>query len=288
VNRVQFLVILAGFAVAAPLAVAAAGGWSAIAAPPPSTRLDVLGGETHPGWRYVFMLAPAFVVSPGLLQKTYGARDVAAVRRGLGWAGVLMLAFACAPPLLGMAAAVLYPGLTADGRPDLALPTVLSGALTPAIGGLALAAVFSAEVSTADAVLFMLSTSASRDLYKGFVNPRASDAAMLRVARLAAIAGAICGLALALRFRSILDALSVFYSLLTVVLFVPVLAGLYARNTTQADGLAAVLAGVPTLAAVHAVTAGAGYGVVTPTLAGVLAGAAAFALVRLLRRPTNS
>jgi SSS family solute:Na+ symporter len=287
VNRVQLLVILAGFAVATPLAVGAVGGWPAVAAMPPSSRLDVFGGQTHPGWQYVFMLAPAFIVSPGLLQKTYGARDTTAVRWGLGWAGMLMLVFACGPPLLGMAAAVQYPGLALEGRPDLALPTVLSGALPPAIGGLALAAVFSAEVSTADAVLFMLSTSASRDLYRGFVNPNASDAALLRVARLAAVVGAICGLALALRFRSILDALSVFYSLLTVVLFVPVIAGLYARNTTRAEGLASVLAGVPILAAVHGLTAGAGYGVVTPTLAGVLAGAGAFGIVRALRRPTD-
>ena len=41
----------------------------------------------------------------------------------------------------------------------------MSGALPPAVGALALAAVFSAEISTADAVLFMLATSGSRDLY---------------------------------------------------------------------------------------------------------------------------
>jgi SSS family solute:Na+ symporter len=286
VNRVQLAVILAGFAFAAPLAIAAAGGWPVLAAAPPA-RLDVLGGDAHPGWRYVFMLAPAFIVSPGLLQKTYGARDATAVRRGLAWAGGIMLLFACAPPLLGMAARELYPALGAQGRADLALPTVLAGALPPAFGALALAAVFSAEVSTADAVLFMLSTAAARDLYAGFVNPRASDATLLRVARIAAVAGAACGLALALWFDTILDALSVFYSLLTVVLFVPVVAGLYAAGTTRGEGLAAIASGLPVLIAVHLATGGAGFGVVTPTLAGVLASAAAFGLVRALRRTTN-
>jgi SSS family solute:Na+ symporter len=280
VNRVQLVVILAGFAVAAPLTLHAAGGWQSLAGSA-GPRLDVFGGGTAPGWRYVFMLAPAFIVSPGLLQKAYGARDVAAVRNGVAWSGVVMLMFACAPPLLGLAARALYPSLE---RADLALPTLLTTALHPAVGGLALAAVFSAEISSADAVLFMLATSASRDLYRGFVRPRATDAEVLRVARAGAIAGALLGLGLTLFLASVLDALRFFYSILTVVLFVPVVGGLYVRGTGRLEGLASVLAGVPVLALAHVASAGEGYGIVTPTLAGVLAGAAAFAAVRAARR----
>ena len=40
----------------------------------------------------------------------------------------------------------------------------------PIVGGIGLAAVFSAELSAADAVLFMLTTSLSQDFYKRFVN----------------------------------------------------------------------------------------------------------------------
>ena len=280
VNRVQLAVILAGFAVAAPLALAAAGGWEAATANA-GARLSVLGGGGAPGWRYVFMLAPAFLVSPGLLQKAYGARDPRAVRTGIAWAGAVMLVFACAPPVLGLAARALYPGLEV---PDAALPTVLTRALHPAIGGLALAAVFSAEVSSADAVLFMLATSASRDLYRGFVRPAASDTEVLRVARVAVVVGSLCGLALVPVYASILGALTVFYSLLTVALFVPVVGALHVAGARPAEGLASVFVGVPTLAIIHTATGGAGFGIVTPTLAGVLAGAVAFVVARAARR----
>ncbi len=280
VNRVQLAVILVGFAVAAPLALSAAGGWTAATADA-GARMSPLGGGGALGWRYVFMLAPAFIVSPGLLQKAYGARDAGAVRTGIAWAGAIMLLFACAPPVLGIAARALYPHLDI---PDAALPTLLTGSLHPAVGGLALAAVFSAEVSSADAVLFMLATSASQDLYKGFIRPDASDHAVLRVARAAAVVGTLAGLVLALAFADILSVLTVFYSLLTVVLFVPIVAALHVRSASRYGGLASVLVGVPTLAFVQLATAGAGYWIVTPTLAGVLAGAAAFAAVRLLRR----
>ena len=76
-----------------------------------------------------------------------------------------------------MVARVLHPGLASA---DLALPTVLARDLSPAVGALGLAAVFAAEVSSADAVLFMLATSLSQDLYRRFLRPGATDAQLLR------------------------------------------------------------------------------------------------------------
>jgi SSS family solute:Na+ symporter len=281
VNLVQLIVILAGFGIAAPLAVGAAGGWNALTAGQGSA-VDVLA-STGPasGWRLLFLLAPAFIVSPGLLQKAYGARDEAAVRRGIGWNGAALLVFACAPPLIGLAARALYPGLD---KPDLALPTILAGSMPPAIGTLALAAVFSAEVSSADAVLFMLATSASRDLYRGFVRPSASDVEVLRIARAAAVVGSVCGVGMAMVYGSVRAAVGVFYAILTVTLFVPVIGGLYFRGAGGRDGLASVLTGIPVFGVVYLATGGRGYGVLSPALAGMLASAVAFAATRAVRR----
>ena len=236
------------------------------------------------GWRLLFLLGPAFIVSPGLLQKAYGARDDRAVRRGIAWNGIALLIFACAPAAIGVAARTLYPALE---KADLALPTVLAGALPPSLGILALAAVFSAEVSSADAVLFMLATSASRDLYRGFVRPAATDAEVLRVARVAAIVGGICGVGVALAYGSVRAAVSVFYSILTVTLFVPIVGGLYLRRAGRREGLASILAGVPVLVMTQYATGGRGYGVLSPALAGVIASAAGFAAAQATRQTTE-
>lgn len=281
VNLVQLAVIAVGFGIATPLAVGAAGGWDAMSAAG-GARLDVLA-STGPasGWRLLFLLGPAFIVSPGLLQKAYGARDARAVTTGVASNAIVLMIFACAPALIGMAARDLYPSLP---RADLALPSLLAGALHPALGGIALAAVFSAEISSADAVLFMLATSASRDLYRGFVRPGAGDTEVLRVARIGVIAGATLGVALAMAHGSVRGAVAVFYAILTVTLFVPVIGALVSRSAGPREGLAAVLAGVPTLAVVNLLTAGRGYGVLSPALAGVLASALGFAIARLTRR----
>ena len=150
------------------------------------------GGSS--GWVYLALLAPAFVVSPGLLQKVYGARDDRAVRLGVGGNALLLLLFAMVPAVLGVIARALHPDLP---RHEMALPMLLLHDLPPIVGALGLAAVFSTEVNTADAILFMLSTSLSQDLYRRFLKPDATDAQVLKVARGAAVAGGVLGVLLA-------------------------------------------------------------------------------------------
>ena len=147
----------------------------------------------------------------------------------------------------------------------------------------ALAAVFSAEISSADAILFMLSTSLSRDLYRGFVNPGASDSQVLSVARWAAVAGGALGVLLAVVSPSVIGALSIFYTLLSVCLFVPVMAGLYLRRVGTPEAFAAILSGIALMLAAQLATEGKGYGALSPALIGILGGAVGCATVALLR-----
>jgi SSS family solute:Na+ symporter len=106
------------------------------------------------------------------------------------------------------------------------------------IGGLALAAVFSAEMSAGDAVLFMLSTSGARDLYRGVLEPTATDQQVVTVARWLAVAAGVVGFALTWEWASVVDALSLFYSLLGATLTAPVVFGLFGRSR-PADARAA-------------------------------------------------
>ncbi|HMN07647.1 MAG TPA: sodium:solute symporter family protein [Gemmatimonadaceae bacterium] len=280
VNLMQLVVLLAGFAVALPVALANAGGWDAVVAavnagtstvPPPGEGFWSAWDNGGSGWRYLALLGPAFIISPGLLQKIFAARDDRAVRLGTGANALALLAFAFVPPVMGIITRATHPGLESE---QLALPTLLMYDVPAAVGALGLAALFSAEVSTADAILFMLSTSLSQDLYRRFLAPGASDGQVLRVARGAAILGGTLGVALALVAQTIIGTLSFFYSVLGVTLFVPVLGGLFMRRFRALEAMAAIVAGMAVMLALQ-LTAGAG-GVqgVTPALAGVVASVA--------------
>ena len=276
VNLVQLVVLYVGFFLALPIALGSIRGFAGVqdlGATVGGAYLDPWAG----GARFLALLAPAFVVSPGLLQKVYGARDERTVRLAVSLCGVALLIFAWIPPLLGMAARAQFPDLAS---PDLALPTLLVERMPLLLGTLGLAAIFSAEVSSADAALFMLSTSLSRDLYRRFLRPQATDAQVLWTARLAAIAGGALGVVIALAFETVIDTLTIFYSILSVSLFVPVVAGLHYRKTGAVEALAAIGTGVLTLLAVHLRTAGQGYGIWTPTLLGMAVSAVGFVLLR--------
>jgi SSS family solute:Na+ symporter len=283
VNLVQLVVKLAGFAVAAPLAVAAAGGLGALASAPglPPDYFDFWQGGRS-GVPLLALLGPAFIVSPGLVQKAYGAVDERAIRVGIGANGVALMVFGFLPPLIGIVCRVLHPGLPSE---DLALPTVLVRDLPAAVGSLGLAAIFAAELSAADAVLFMLSTSCSQDLYRRFVRPAAPEADVLRVARLAAVGGSVAGVVLAVVFPTVVAALTIFYGLLTVLFFVPVVAALVSRRAGPPEALASMALGVTVLAAVHLGTAGAGLGGVRSDTIALAASALAFAVTWAARRP---
>ncbi len=282
VNLVQLIVLLAGFAVAIPWALSDIGGWAAVGAAGARTSPDYLnlwrGGGS--GWVYIALLAPAFIISPGLVQKVYGAAGPRAIRIGLLAAGAGLVLFAFAPTLLGMIARVYDPALASR---EQALPMLLATALPPALGLLGLAAVFSAEVSSADAGLFMLSTSLSKDLYKGFLRPDAPSRDVLRVARGAAIAGGTLAVLLAFWLESVIASLTVFYSILSVSLFVPVAAGLHSRRAGVPEALAAIGAGLAALGAVHIFAPADAPALLDRTLIGLIVSAAAFALVAAAR-----
>jgi SSS family solute:Na+ symporter len=88
---------------------------------------------------------------------------------------------------------------------------------------------------------------------------------------------------LAVVLQTVVGALTIFYSLLVVTLFVPVLGGLYARRARTSDALAAIAAGVVTMFAVRLGAAGQALWL-DPTLAGVAMAAGAFTAAILLRR----
>jgi len=281
VNTFQLVVMLVGLLLALPVALDSVGfaAFSGDAVSPHFTDILYSAGPGS-GWTLLFLLGPAFIISPGLIQKAYGGASASAVRTGVAVNAAALLGFAFVPVLFGMIARIAIPGIT---DPNAVLPTVLTHELPPWLGAIALAAVFSTEVDTCDAILFMLSTSASKDLYKRFMNPAATDAQLLRVGRATAVAGGAVGVLLSIWLQTVIGAITVFYSLLVVTLFVPVIGGLYIRRAGSREALAAVAAGVITLLVVRFGVAGA-YPWLDPALGGIIASAVAFFGVLVLRK----
>jgi SSS family solute:Na+ symporter len=281
VNMIQLAVKLLGFSLALPLALHAVGGFAGLQASVPTGDYWNFFQHGASGWPIGAMLIPAFICSPGLLQKIYGARDDRAVRLGVGANAIGLLLYAIMPVMLGMIARALHPNLT---NQEMALPTLLVHDVPLAVGALGIAALFSAEASAADAGLFIMSTALSKDLYRRFINPTATDRQQLSIVRIATVICGVIGIGIAIIAPTIIDALKFFYTLMSVSLFIPVVAGLYNRRATGLEALAAILAGACVVIAIQFGHGGRNVAGLTPAMLGLASAGAAWLLVALTRR----
>jgi len=287
VNVVQLVVKLSGFALALLYLLNAGhgidqvrAGAASVVGPDQTDAYFGFVGSLPSAVRYLVILGPSFVISPGLLQKVFAARDERAARLGVGANAVALLMYAIVPVLMGIVARGRFPYLA---NHELALPTLLVQSLPTALGALLLAAIFSAELSAADAVLFMLSTSLSKDLYKSFVRPAASDTQLVRFARISAVGCGISGALLAMLIPTVIGALTIFYSLLTTALLLPLTAGLYSKRLTSNGAMLVTIVSVGTTLLVEVLTRGNGAYGLPPAALGILAGGVVMLVVSAAR-----
>jgi SSS family solute:Na+ symporter len=283
VNMFELVVTMSGLLLAVPFALHALGGWShlheiVLANTGSAARTEQLFSVTGVGAKQILawlaILVPSFMISPGLVQKVYGARDTTTVRRGVGLNSLGQAVFAFVPALLGLCAFAALPHLP---NPEYALPAAMKLLLPKWLGVWTLAAIFSAELSATDAILFMLSTSLAVDLYKTFLNPSVSPQKLLWASRFASVAAGITGIVLASFLPSIISAVSIFYGLIAVSLFVPVVAGLYSRRVLSAAAISSIVAALAATLATIRVTHGAGVGLLSPQAIGI--GTAALVMI---------
>jgi SSS family solute:Na+ symporter len=287
VNMFELAVTMSGLLLAVPFAIHAVGGWqhlhALVLAQKSSAATDSMFSIVGVGPKQVLawaaILIPSFMISPGLVQKVYGARDVKTVRLGVGLNSVGQALFAFVPALLGLCAFAALPHLP---NPELALPTAMKLLLPRWLGIWALASIFSAELSSTDAILFMLSTSLAVDLYKTFLEPHVSQQKLLRVSRLASVGAGVLGILLAAVLPSIIAAVSIFYGLIAVALFVPVVAGLYSQRVLSGAAITSILSAVAVTVLIMRLTGNRGLGLFSPQAIGIATAAVVMIGFRLL------
>ena len=218
---------------------------------------------------------------PEVLRGPLGRRAAGAAALGNAMA---LAVFAFVPVVFGMAMRAVEPGLA---NPELALPRLTTDVLPPWLGGLALAALFAAEISTADAVLFMLSTSLSRDLYQAVLRPKATDGELLRVGRLARGRGGALSVGLALTLPSVATALRLFYGVMTAALFVPLVVGLLSRRPGALHAKVAIVVSIATTLALVYLLSGRPEAEWLPSAAGILLAGLVFATAWFGKAPAR-
>ena len=130
---------------------------------------------------------------------------------------------------------------------DDALPHFIRNQLPPGLGGLLIAALFAAAMSSIDTSLNSSATVIMSDIYKRYVNPRAGDKATMRVLYAATLALGVIGTVSALAMigaKSVLDVWWKISGILAGALLGLFLLGLLARKARSPAAATAVTVGI--------------------------------------------
>jgi len=253
-DLVQAVVMVVGALLAVPVALQVAGGVAGVNAVLGSLRPSLVGQAFSAADLVGFMAASAFyiVAAPDEVTRIYAMRDAATVRTAIGVSLALQAVVAVTVALLGVTMRVLFPALS---TPDLAGVVMSQFLLGPVLGGLFVAAVFSAILSTVDSVLIVSAAGLAHDVYAKLVAPDATERTKLRANRAAVLVLGTVPVVLALN-RGLFGGLIQFVvilllSLLGSAFFAPVLLGLHWRRANTPGGVAGMVAGFATAAGWH-------------------------------------
>lgn len=175
------------------------------------------------------------------IQPVLAATDVPTARKACIITAFVVAPFGIFTALLGMIAKVMSHHGTlldtlgqnvTDGK--LALPTLMTN-LPPVVGGLVLASILAAILSTVSPIILSSGTMITKDLYQRVIKPDATDAEVLRMSRITtALSGVVCciGAIALVNSSKVLDIVYSAYSLRGAI-FVVVLLGIYWKGASE-------------------------------------------------------
>ena len=127
--------------------------------------------------------------------------------------------------------------------PELATPMMILTILPAGIAGIVIAAYIAAVMSTADSCLIGPVAIITNDFYKKWWRPDASDAQLLRCARILTIVLGVLAIGLAYLVPNVLDLILYAYTFGAAGLFFPMLGLLFWQRTTATGAFASMVCG---------------------------------------------
>lgn len=181
---------------------------------------------------------------PHILARFMGIRsvdDVPVARRiGVFWV-VTTLVGACLVGLVGIVR------LEPLGNPETVFITLIQDVLNPWVGGILLAAVLAAIMSTADSQLLVSSSALTEDLYRAFFKRDASQTELVWVGRITVVIVAVVAYLLALRGGGVLDIVAYAWAGFGAAFGPAIIASLFWSRMTAAGAAGGMVVGALTV-----------------------------------------
>lgn len=283
---IQFWVIVIGLIIVTVIAVQAAGGFDAIVTTFAATEIDRPFNPLNQGWSFFLGAAlPVIVhkqVGQDVMQRVFSARSASAAAWGAGIAGVLTAVFAVVPAIAGMAARSIFPDLDPETG---VMPALISNVLPVWAAGILVAAIISAVISTADALLLAAVSNISNDFLLRFTRLKDDARAQLRWSRIVTLALGALALAFSLLVPGIIQVLTMAFTMYGSGVFVAFVLGLFTRFGGRWASLSSMLTGCFT--ALLSLTGIVSFGAWPPIIVAIAVSLATYVIVALAARESS-
>lgn len=180
----------------------------------------------------------SFFTSMDSYTRCIAARDAAAAKRGTIYAAVAVLFIAGASTYLGMAGRLLLPDLDNSNNVIAAMVVQI---FPHGLKGLVLVGVLSAIMSTADISVLTGSASLTKDIYQRYVNPNASDAALLRTGLVCSLFIGVAGALFGWYNQNIMNILMITFTINSAGLFLPTVCAFFWKRSCAVGAFASMV-----------------------------------------------
>jgi len=242
-DTIQAVIIFAGIFGGLALLLSRLGGWGGLQSSLSPEQFAFPLSSQFGGTELVTLLllvGLTYVVGPDMYSRLFCARDDRTARASTFWTALLIIPIAFAITLIGMGAAALFPEIA----PEQALPMVIKEVFSPLLGGIVLAALLCAVMSSADTTLLSAGTILMVDIV-GWFRPSANQSKVIPRSRWVIVLLGICSLIVALALKGVISALLFAYTIYTCGVILPVIAGFFKNKlkVTPSGALAALIGG---------------------------------------------
>lgn len=192
----------------------------------------------------IWILLPTVMytlIGQDFYQRIFAAKDEKVARNASIVGGVLMILVSFFPTIIGMGARALS-DLDNGAK---AFPWVVQNLMNPVLGGIILAAILSAIMSTADSLLTAATSHIVNDFWINTfkLDEKSDEERLLKISRNFTFIIGIIALIIALISPGIIDALIYSYTMYSAGVFIPVIGGVLWDGATRQGALASLIIG---------------------------------------------
>ncbi len=178
--------------------------------------------------------ALAVLAEPAFFQRMFAASGPKEIKKAFAIGVPMWLSFDWAVTFLGiLGAAAIGLEIIPEVEANEALFAVVTNYLPVGLVGVFVAGVLAAAMSTADSYFLVAGGVVGYDLYKGVINPKASDKKVQQVTRYAMLASAALSIALAFTFERIMEVWVFQATIIVTTALIPVYFGTFSRKAPK-------------------------------------------------------